>query len=594
MPEESPILTPAKLKDAIGEYEALMQGPRKVRVSAFAEYLGRHYTGSFSDEKKRPLNPLRRTVTSLSALLAAKSPVFDVSTTIPPLRVEARIWADMMNRKAKELDFRRYLKVAVKDAILSPRSVWRTGIRAGSDVLGVFGRENNVGDWYLRRVDFDRHLHDPQATDKDSIAWEGEIVSVPKALVLASGLYDNSIVEKIPAHAAASPTRQQQVAELSGKRRTNTGDDIIELIDLYEVFFYDLMGDGATIKVVMPVDYETDRFLSIDEYEGPTKGPYHWLQYDEIPDNILGFSIAAQMLEQHEAAGQMYAKLQAQAQASRSKAVYGENVPKADIDAVESDDEAPVRMQDPNAAKVLNLSVISPELMAIAERFAEIANQMGRNPEMLTGTGSDAGTATEFSGLMGMAQSQLQDLQESTEAWIESIARDLLWHLMIDPRVNYQTRLRLPTGRNIEVQFTPEQKEGEFEDYALKIKPGSAAYVDKAIQGRQLIDVLAQAPALLQLTMLSQGQINGIKALELALRRFGEDEADQIINDPEMLMETMMRMAAYGQMPGMGQPMGGGMMPQQQAMGPAQRQERRPIDETRSAYSGATPEGVGA
>ena len=406
------------------------------------------------------------------------------------------------------------------------------------------------------------------------MAWEGDRYRVSKERLLASGKFDEEIIKKIP----TMPRRTKSTADRAenvGGTKNDQSFDLIDTIELIDVFFYDLGGGGRTVKVTLPVEYECDKWLVVEEYQGPERGPYEVMEFDPLPDNAISLAPVAAFREQSENLNNVLAKLLEQVSKSKRIPVVSDSVASDDIEQLRQAGDGEIwKTADPTAAKVLDMSFVSPELIPLGQMFLQHANTMAGNPDMLGGTGSSAQTATEFQGMMTTAGVMVDSMTTDHDEFWSRVGRHGMWYLTRDPFIQFGTTRRIPGGWNVPVMYTAEQREGDFEDFSLKVVAGSTVRMDENVKGKRMMELAAMVPQLVQTEMMTQGGFSAMGTLRVLGRRFGEDELDEMVPDPGLIKQTAMRMQGIPPLT-QGTPQTGG-------------QQTRAIDSVRSAASAAT------
>lgn len=572
------VISPAKLYKAIDAADDRLRRPRELRRTAFKEFVGRYYAED--DGKQRPMNLVYRACKVYQAHIAYRSPKYEVRTDDPTIRGEAVVLGELISNLADEMDFSALDRLLLLDALLGPRAVVRMGMKAGSDAVTQEGRDLNPGQWYLRRISLDDHLTDPRANRREEMAWEGDRYRVGKQALLDSGVFDNAVIERLPTMPVRSRDGVGRAEDLSG-RKTQDEYDLIDTVELVDVFFYDAAGGGRTVKATLPTEFEADVFLREEEYEGPERGPYEWLEFDPLPDNLNSLPPVAGYREQSENVNNVLAKLIEQIGKSKRIPVVGDDTPEDEVDAIKANRDGEVlRARDPKAANVLDLSFVSPELVPMGQMLLTFANIQAGNPDMMGGTGSNAKTATEFQGLMTTAGAMTDLLVDIHDGFWSRVGRHGMWYLVRDPLIRRGTTKRIG-GFEVQLVYDAEQREGDFEDFRLKVRPRSTVRMDENVRGRRLVELLSLVPGLVQTEMMTMGGFSSMGAVRVLGRRFGEDELDEMFRDPELIRQAALKYGAIAP-PTQGVPKLAGVTP-------GRNTQTRSIDAGRSAMSAAVP-----
>lgn len=523
---------------------------------------------------------MRHSARTIRDVLSHRTPRFDFGSELPQLAGQAAIYEMKFNKEAIENNFRNLGKEVILDALLSPVTVVRTGIRFGDEMFAASGRERDENQWFVRLVDGDRYYWDTEATNWEDRAWDAEEYTVPKLLLIQSGIYPEKEAVIDALQEENSSGNMDLVRNLAGSRATDASP-FIENIVLVDMFFYDLMGAGETYKVTFSRNGDEIEFLHYGPWQGPTRGPFTRLVFEPIPHNVPGLSSAAAQYEQARMTDEMWARVQLQAKKSTKKPVVPDGAPDDDVNAMKRDDPDMIRSDAAGQAKVLDLDLVSASLIDVAMKSNEFANTAAKNPDVLSGQSSDSKTATEFSGLMGMVQVNMKDMQETVESFWAAVARSWLWYQLYHPAAqmgNITGNLQFPSGQKYGVVLTPEQKEGEFLDYTIRVSPGSAMFMDESIRSQREDAMIAKALPLFQLEQMSGGFFRGSKFWQDRMMALGADGMAQYFGDMSALQQKMAEMAALGVQP----PTPGQIVPE----GP---QSANPTDAMRSANAGGAP-----
>lgn len=566
----SVIPTPSKLYEAIDEADVVMRRARELRVEAFREYTGRYY--GEDDTVSRPINIVYRAVKVLQAHIAHTYPEYEIETDDPSVRGEAVVLSLVLSRLADELRFVHIDRLALLDAMLGPRAVVRMGMRVGDEVVTQEGRGLNPGQWYIRRISLDNHLVDSAAREQELIAWEGDRYLVSRDRVLESGLFDNAIIESLPTLPSRAPGGQQRLDSLSGRSPRGTRE-LIDCIELIDVFLYDVGGRGETIKLTLPADRQMESgYLLEDLYQGPERGPYEWLEFDPIPDNLESLPPVSGFREQSVNLNDILTKLLTQISKSKNIAVVGEDTPEDEVDAIrEADDGTVLRVRDPRSAKVLNMSITDPGLIPLGQMFMHFANVQAGNPDILSGVKTSSDTATEYAGQATAAQQLLSIMVSAHDQFWTRVGRHALWYLVHDPMIQVGTTKRLPGGAEVRLKYSAEAREGDWADFRLRVRPSSTVRVDPNVKADKVARLIGMVPVLAQAEAMTGGYVDAAACVRVLGRHLGVEEMDECFRDPAMLERAAMKYQAVPPLtPGVPVEVGG----------PAQT---RPMDAIRSA-----------
>lgn len=544
-----------KMQQALSAAKERSQRSRTLREEAFREFLGRFY--ATDDNISRPMNLVNRACKVIQAHLAARNPRFDVQCDDPMLKGESVTLGMLITESAQELNFTRLDRLFILDALLGPRAVARMGTRTGDEIQTIAGRSYAVGEWYIRRISPDDHHVDPSARDPEELAWEGDSYRVRKESlrrILPQNVVDSLPV--LPIRPGGESGQAGRVEEIGADTAGSDRFGLIEMVELTDVFLYDPSGNGETLKLTMLAEGGND-YLRQTVFEGPRKGPYAWFEFTPIPDNIDALPPVAEHREQSENVNKVLTKLIEQIARSRRIPVYGDNMRDDEIEAIETNrDGEGVRCQDPTQAKILDMTVISPELAPLAQMLLRFANIQANNPDMMGGTGSDASTATEFQGLSLGANTMTEFMVDAHDSFWSEIGQNRMWEAIHDPFVQFGATRRAPGGESIPVYYSAEARRGQYEQFRCEVVQRSTVRMDDAARANNLVKLAGLVPAYVQTEMITRGAFSAFGTIREIAKRMGEHDLDVMIRDPGLLQQLAQRFAFTPQL-SRGVPMGG-------------------------------------
>ncbi len=581
-------VSPRNLLRSVVASDQSLKRARQLRREAIQEYAGRY--GFFDDGTERPVNLVQRFIKTMSARLVAREPAWNVTTENPQLRGMSEVLKRMLARAAKRAKIVHHNRMLVRDALFGCRAICRIGLKVGCEAVTMDGREVNLGELYMRRVDLDDWVCDSSARHRDELRWEGERYRVARQTLLDSGIFDNAVVERM----TRLPFRhawQRKVEDLPFGTglpgRTTERFEFVDDVELLDVVLYD---NDQSWKVTLPsdADYSGD-FLRIEPYEGPQRGPFEWLEYDQLPAILNGIAPVAQHREQSENVNDVIVKTLEQV--GKTKRVLGvqKGVKKEEIRAVEeSMDGDTIGMDDPKAYSMLEFGNISSELLPLTGVLMDYWNMQSGNVDILGGTRAKSGTATQFQGLAANAESVADDLVDLTDDFHERQGQHLAWWLLSDPRMVQRESFRLPSGDIVPMVYDATTRQGDFAEFAFTVKPKSTIRQDGAVRAGRFVQLMGLAMQSAQVTL----QTGGAWKTGAFLKKAGEiidiEELDTMYEAPEIMQQAMLEMQLMPQPPGMPQPMPGYPVPNTPNRWAPGGQTARPPSPANIAMAGAS------
>jgi hypothetical protein len=200
---------------------------------------------------------------------------------------------------------------------------------------------------------------------------------------------------------------------------------------------------------------------------------------------------------------------------------------------------------------------VSPDVLRFLGPVLEWVNISGGNTDLLGGAEGADKTATEYAGMQANANTVMEDMKRTHHAFEEGVSRDVMWQVHHDPFMQDVLPVRIPGTEGMEVEYSWQTREGDFDDFVMKIRPGTMAAQDPNVRARRLNEWLA--------IFLPTGAINPLEAAKVTGEQLGVEDMDRMVMDPAVMMEQQM---LYGGVPPDGQGMPGQQVQQPGYVGP--------------------------
>lgn len=549
--------SPTELLDAIDYADERMGPVRQLRRDAIREYGGRYW---YEDDRvKRPLNLLQRGIKVLAAHLSARNPTYEAKTERLALRGTARKLSKQLDMRATKAGMAKFGRLTLMDAFFGGRAVVRIGERSTSEAVRNGDRFVHRGEVYRRLVSIDDWGCDPAARNENEFAYEYEKYRMPRAKAIAAveqGIfgYDATVenAETPPLDDVATPDEAMEAIKRAPgladgrtvREDSDRSDDLTAgglsdeqrygLIDTIECIDVAIYEDAETcILVTLLADGGAEpKYLRAEIWDGPSRGPFEHVEFDPIPDNPHGPSVASGMREQSDIANSVIGKMVEQIERTRRVLVYRKERASDALKITKTKDGGSVGIDGPVAdLKDVDLGGLSPELAPFAQLVIGYWNMQGSFDVLGGATGGPQRTATEDSRL-GVAASILVDsLADLWDDFQNRIAQHEAWYLMNDPFIVAPLTMRLPGGYQVEVTYDALQRQGTFNDFSFTIKPRSMQRMDPNVRSQRILELVG---AVIQAAEVEAqtGRIDGAAVARILGREFDIEELDEILRDP--------------------------------------------------------------
>ena len=493
------------------------------RVESLRKTVGKHY-GDRGTNMRRPANSLASGMDIYTRLLANRSPAVSVTTDIPEYRSTALYFSAHLTKMMRELYYFRTLQTVISDAMLL-YGVTKRGMSIDKDhkwEYSVDTTELDLTKPFIKRVSPDDFIIDMVAREWGERQYAGDVIDVDKSFVLESGLYEN--VDQIVSTADESANLESQAKGLS-RTKLLTGNMLFPTVRLMEIHI-------PRENVILTMPYDGGKIMRVQEWYGDEEGPYNFLSFGDIPDNVMPMSPAMTWIDLDEAINRLMRKFVNQA--DRSKTIpIGKRASKKDALSVRNANDGEIVLLDmPESIKEARFGGVDQNNWAFALWMIKHLNIVQGNPEALAGLGTVSDTARQEEQVLQRAGLKIDDMRLLVEKFVTSDARALAWYEWTEPLKENPITVEVKGVGKIRTVFSPWTREGEWLDYSFNVVPYSMSNDKPAEQATKLKDIVANIIVPLQPNLQAAGKMFNIeKFLELIAEKERIPEMDELITE---------------------------------------------------------------
>lgn len=297
-------------------------------------------------------------------------------------------------------------------------------------------------------------------------AFEGHRFRMDFEEAMDGNLFEPSARREIERIGKSQVTRPGQRAENVGIGKMQAGDAEFEpTIELMELYL------PRTNRIVwLPGDLSTrgDDYLREFDWYGPDSGPYVHLGLSMLNDNVMPVPIIAIIFDLYLLENKLASKVARQAEIQKSFVV---------VDAASEKDEEAIRqvadgqiVRAPGLkAEVHNIGGANEKGYQAVAFFQDWYSRLSGNSDLLGGQTASSKTLGQDQMLMGNASVRMNDYRNSVNDTVKDITEKLAWFIWHDPKAVFKTTRRLDGGIEVPVNWGPEHRIGEYEDYEIAI-----------------------------------------------------------------------------------------------------------------------------
>lgn len=558
MPSE---VTPKKMQKAVEDGFKRLENFRSARMMFLRQFVGQYYDAEKGLIGTEPLNLIFNAIRVLLPNLVFNFPVHQVESRFLAYRGYGDMVGSALSQQDKQMKITEIYRRWIVDSLFTI-GILKTGI-CDSGTAIQFDEDDRIdpGTIYTANVDFDNFVCDPNCRNLEEALFVGDRMRVPRSVLLESGLYNNAILERLPA-AGSDPSGRDGVDTLSAKgisfEDTGRLEDEVEICELW-------VPRAKAIVTVPACGYTADDYLRIADAYTPDDGPYTYLRMTPpVPNNPFPIATVGIWYDLHVMANKMAKKIMEQA--DRQKDIIGYRSQAADDaqSALDASDGEAIAMDDPDGVQTFSFGGQKNSNESHLNSLQMWFNMMAGNPEGMAGLSMNAKSATEANMLQANAQTSLEDMKDLVYAASATEARKRFWYLHVDPllevplvrRVQQPAQyVQTPMGpqmvapakrMEIQVMLTPEARCGDFIDFTFTIQPESMSRIDsekKLARAMEFaVKILPAAAQAAQTCMVMGVPFSFPRFAERMAKDAGITWMDEVFDDPELQQKMAMMM----------------------------------------------------
>jgi hypothetical protein len=306
---------------AVDRSRWILEPFRQNRLSFLREFVGSHYSATGSDERV-PLNALQLAINIYVRQLAPRSPQAMVTTRSPQLKPVAADMQSWMNKASHGMHLDETFRMWVMDAMFG-LGVLKVAEAPVQEIELHDSTRAWIGQPFAEVVDFDDLVFDALAKRVDQCEFIGNRWRARLSDVRNNPLFDpeaRSNVQAMYRH-QYNERGDERPSSLQTGTSHPTQDELEDHCELWDLFL-----PREQLIVTFPYTEHagggsSEKPLRVAKWTGPRAGPYHFLSFTDVPDNIMPAAPATMWMDMHELVNRILNKLGEQS--DRQKTVVG-------------------------------------------------------------------------------------------------------------------------------------------------------------------------------------------------------------------------------------------------------------------------------
>src|SRR3990167_1143738 len=470
------------------------------------------------------INLMNQTVDAYTMVLVANRPRVLGSSAKPERTFFAAKYTLALNRLIEEIQLENVMKKWVLDGFFGLGIVKVHMADAGLVEMGP-GMRVDPGKPWASNVGIDNWVHDLSATRWEHVQYAGDSYRIPFEDLQQPQYFPDVVADLVPdSKQGLDGDRLDQVS-----RGDLVDDDELEpMIDLCDIWI-PRQGMIYTFPMTRRGQFTiSNKPVAEMPWDGPEHGPYHLLGFNDVPENIIPTSMAAQLYGLFRLINGIMRKQSRQAMRQKDIHTYS---------AAGVDDATRLqKANDGDYAKVNDVSQIglvkTPGADALNQAFLSgllpMYDRMAGNLTAMMGLGSPAPTPTPEPKIAGKGSGKEAAMQYKVLDAASKLIRDLGWMLWNDKAKVMPARLPIQgaDGYSVDATWHPDDREGSFFDYDIQLDVFSMAYQSPAQRWSTISQFVTQIYAPLAQQFAAQGG-------QLNLQKFTALGAE-LLNTPQL------------------------------------------------------------
>jgi hypothetical protein len=514
----------ARLRDSIRANDENLRPYRDFRKLLIRAYANSHYADN-SARKNSPLNQWALAVEGLMNALTGGTPQLSLEPNNKILKPFAADFEQVVNTELKLLNFGATVSQWVQEAVFGLGCI-KVGYMSEEYLEIMPGHPQEAVSMFADVVDLDDVVLDMSAKRFDEMKYSGNRYRANLEEVRENPRFDESrkFIEqqRSKEFGADGSERAQHIgAQLENERVLEEQCELMDLFFPEEQLMITCANDGGTI-------------LRVLEWNGPVRGPYHYLGLADVPSNLMPKCPGQDLYDTNEAIQGIARKLYRQAASMKR---YGVGQKGDDGDAKAHKDAADGEMilvENPEAVKEMSLGGPDQMLVALYQVLQQEFSRSAGNLDAMLGLAPQSETAKQDELIQGQVNARIMKMGEKLRHAVTEVMKDIGWYLWReDVRTFYDSRPVEGTSSREEIELAPSDREGDFLDYKFEVNPHSLVSRTPQQRFQTVLAVLERLMPFMQPGM----PINLEKLLAAAADKLGEPLLREVYAEPQIRQE---------------------------------------------------------
>lgn len=423
------------------------------------------------DAVRDPVNMMDQFLQALVRSFAQNNPRARVTSRRNPK--VARIFQEHLNATTRELSLLDVVRRCIQEAVLGYLGIAYCGITATED--------DPLGEFFCEPIPLPNFVTDLAHDEFHQADVMGHrFARRIDELRENEELYDPEMVAKLKG-------RRSDWSELDDREEHVDYDkdqgSLFDWVDLWAVQIR-----PANLVVYLSENPSIDKPLRVESLDAPEFGPYVFLAFDRVLDELMPNSRAAMMLDMHDFVNGQYRRIFMQEDQAAQFHTYEGGAEEDARRIRDVMDGELVQVNNNNAVKRRSKGGTNPQALAVAIHGRQLFDELSGYVRRLGGVSSSADTATEARIDQANTSRLVRDMQLQVIEFTRRILQNVAWAEWTHPTRTRKVELKIgKRGMAIEELWEPAIREGDFIEHEIDIVPDSMEHRNSAQQLQHLI-----------------------------------------------------------------------------------------------------------
>jgi hypothetical protein len=465
-----------RLKVAVQVSYRSLQPYRKRVVEMVEEYAGPMYTiNRAAKRREKHVNLLKQAVSAYMTLLSSNRPRVLVSTHKLEDRAFANLFQTGINRLLEEIKLEKTVNQWVRDAFF-----WLGIVKVHMADSGEQVAEGDLlmdpGMPFASNVALDDFFYDTNANKWSECQFIGDVYRLPKEHVENSGMYSGDALEDLQASERIADS--ERLDELS-TASVEPGTDLEPMVDVCDIY---IPRDGKVYTYIVShrgenLTLKGDPIAEM-QWKGGELGPYKLLHFDEVSENVLPCSTAADLYPLDLLVNNLFRKNAQKATRAKENPTYTPTGVDSAAKIKNAGDGEWVAVTEPREVNVIKSGGVDSSLHGFMLNSMELFDRMAGNLQNMLGLGASTDTVGQEKIVQGANSRREGQLQTAVLAATTDLVTELAFLLWSDKFTTLPSRTEIQglPGISYDSTWKPDFRMGEFKDYGFEIDVYSMQY----------------------------------------------------------------------------------------------------------------------